>query len=242
MRTMSRARVETGQADRQTQKQHKYREYRDLHPYKFQKYGLVDVTIRPKITDTVVARVKELSKGKVYFKKQEFIARDPEYEELSNYINTAIEDRAIELVEKLIEEEGRFEKEYEVVIDLDDRLEQLLQEAYREYKTIMNENELRIFFTDKIAPKLFTERQIELVKDHIDELKHYDDVEEAKKKLMEIADSVKSRYDLDLNILMLRKKIVDLWREIIRLRTRAMELENMNRELRARLSSSEKQA
>ncbi len=220
--------------------------------------------IKPLITSAVIAKVYEMSKGNVVFdsKKKEFVApffAPSIYELLSTKVNTAIERRVVELAKQLAKEKLEKEKEYEVIIDLDDRFEQLLQEAYREFekeyeersRLRRNEKELYKFFEETVEPMLWVPKYKEIVRSYIDKLKHYDDIEEAKEKLIEIADSVKDEdrelyekelYEkLKLNVRLkkikeenkaLKQYAEELSDRIVMLKEKIEKLEEINRVLR----------
>ncbi len=204
----------------QAQGLHRYKEFETPS---LQKYGLAGTTtIRPWITAAVIARVYKLSNGFVHFSEndQKFHGYNYKYDSLATWVDIMIRKRAVELVEQLVEQTNKLDKKYEVTVDLDERLEQLLQEAYGIHRTQANAEELYRFHRRAIEPTLLTDKYRMIVEAHINDLKDLDNIEEAKKKLAEIAERFKDE-DRTLYIKQLKDRIAELENKI-----KVLELEN----------------
>ncbi len=129
-----------------------YYKFDEFKTEQLQKHGLVNVTIRPKISAAVVARVSQLSNNNIYYKGFEsiFISKNDTYNSLSRDINYAIRQRALEIADQ-IAGSGNLASEYDVTVELDERTEKLLQRAYNEF---MIRNELRRIYRNEIIPVL----------------------------------------------------------------------------------------
>ncbi len=192
---------------------------------RLQKHGLAYVTIKPKITGAVVAKIHNLTQGKVYYKEYQdsFTADETEYSSLAYDIEKTIRQRAIELVDQLITSTGNLAKEYEIVVDLDERTENMLQKIYTAF---MIEKELRSIYNREVLPKLeitlshgFTgmNRVGDELRKAIERLTELDNIEEAKKQFTELARKLVEENMMQY-IEWLKEKIRELDRENTRLR------------------------
>ncbi len=175
-------------------------EFEEFETQQLQKYGLVNVWIKPRVTAAVVARINQISQNNIYFSRESlrFRERSSEYESLRRNINSAIRRRAIEVAEQIIAETSKLDNEYVVVVDLDERTEKLLQRAYNAF---IIEKELNSIYHSEIIPRLDNIGNLkaddlylpqgmavrENLAKAIDELQQLDNVDDAKRRFRELA-------------------------------------------------------
>ncbi len=200
-------------------------EFDEFETEQLQKYGIVNVTIKPKITGAVVARVSQLSNNNIYFdhkyhKFMESISRY-EYESLRRDINAAIRQRAVELADKKIAETGKLNSAYSVVVDLDDRLDKMLTDTINSHMIEIKRSRLKDFYRSALAGMLYTDEYKDAVEKRIanmsDEQLLSTDIETLKKDLLTFVESIKDD-DRAKYIQQLKNEIEQLKNEIKQLR------------------------
>ncbi len=206
-----------------------------------QKYGLVNVKIRPKITGAMVAKVYQMSDGHIYYdpKHLKFSYKDNDYAEPRDKINNLVWQRAVELVDKMISETGRFSNEYDVTVDLDPQVQMSLILIFDELESTRREKTLWEFFNTKVAYMLRTRKYRDIVAGHIKSLKYNKNLEEAKKALLEMAARM-GEEDRNFYIQLLEGRVKELEKSSEKLESFINELQKLIKELEKELEELER--
>ncbi len=112
-------------------------DYKPFGTTALQRFGLARVTIRSKVTGLVVAKIYSATGGNIFLSYDEdspsaFYAVSDEHVRLGRRINEAIRQRAIELAISQVNDTCELKTSYDVIVDLDERLEQLLEQAFQD--------------------------------------------------------------------------------------------------------------